>query len=275
MQTSLTTRIGLAALVAATTVAVAACARNGAVAAADATAEGATVTRQWSQAFATGNAATLASLYTDDARSIPPGGPPIVGRTAIEEYWRGDIGRGGVGTALTPSDAFVAGDFLHTAGAYEVSGATGAALARGQFQQVWTRVDGDWRLHREMWRLEPALQRDSEVADQLAARWTSAYNAADPAALGILYDEDAQVSTAGDGTFIGRPNIQAFWARDFGGGKPVSTLTVTDVYAAGDFTHLEGEYTVVDGPRTTDGRYIQLWMRDGGDWRIHREMWWQ
>ena len=275
MQTSVTTRIRVAALVAAATVAVTACGRSGAVAAADATAEGANVTSRWSQAFAAGDAVKLASLYTEDARSTPPGGPPIVGRKAIEEYWRDDIGRGGVGTTLTPSDAFVAGDFLHTAGTYEVAGAAGAALARGQYQQVWTRVDGAWRLHREMWRLEPGLQRNSEIADQLAARWTMAYNAADETALGALYDEEAQVSTAAEGTFIGRPHIQAFWARDFGGRKPVSTLTVTDVYAAGEFTHLEGEYTVVDGRKTSDGRYIQLWVRDGGDWRIHREMWWQ
>ena len=274
MTTSLTTRIGIAVLAAMTAAAASACGDSGAVAASEAMAVGEQTTRQWSQAFAAGDAAKLAALYTEDARSTPPGGPPLAGRKAIEEYWRGDIGRGGVETRLTPADAFLEGDFLHTAGTYEVAGASGAALVRGQYQQVWTRADGAWRLHREMWRLDPGLQRDSEIADQLAARWTAAYNAADAAALGALYDDEAALSTAIDGTFTGRPQIEGFWKRDFGGGKPVSTLTVTDVYAAGDLTHLEGDYTVVDEGKMTEGRYIQLWMRDGSEWRIHREMWW-
>jgi uncharacterized protein (TIGR02246 family) len=275
MQTSSTTRIGLAALLALAAATLPACGRSGAAAAVDPSAIGADVTRQWSQAFATGDAAKLAAIYTEDARSLPPGGPAIVGRPAIQEYWRGDFGRGGLETTLTPADTFVDGDLLHTAGTYEVAASGGAALARGQYQQVWSRIDGAWRLHREMWRLDPALQRDSEIADLLVGRWTVAYNAADAAALGALYDEDAAVSTAADGTFSSRPRIEAFWASDFGGRKPVSTLTVTDVYAAGDLTHLEGDYTVVDEGRTTEGRFIQLWMRDGGDWRIHREMWWR
>ena len=62
-----------------------------------------------------------------------------------------------------------------------------------------------------------------------------------------LHRPHGTLSTAAEGTFSGRPAIEAFWADDFGGGKPVSTLTVNDVYAAGDLTHLEGDYTVLTG----------------------------
>jgi uncharacterized protein (TIGR02246 family) len=248
---------------------------GGAGATGDAASAAAEVTGRWSEAFAAGDASKLAALYTEDARSTPPSGPAIAGRAAIESYWRADIGRGGVKTILKPADALVDGNVLQTDGTYEVVGADGGALARGQYQQLWTRVDSGWQVHREMWRLDPGLQRTNELADQLTERWTTFYNAGDAPGLGALYDGDAALSTAAEGTFNGRPAIQAFWADDFGGGKPVSTLTVNDVYAAGDLTHLEGDYTVLDEGKTTKGRYIQLWMRDENGWRIHREMWWR
>lgn len=274
MQTPFTTRIAFAAATLLAAIALSGCS-GGTGAAGDTASVAADVTGRWSEAFAAGDVSTLAALYTEEARSTPPGGPAIVGRSAIESYWRADIGRGGAKTILKPADTIVDGNVLQTEGTYEVVGNDGGALARGQYQQLWTRVDGGWQVHREMWRLDPALQRSNELADQLTERWTTFYNAGDAPGLVALYDEDAALSTAAEGTFSGRPAIEAFWADDFGGGKPVSTLTVNDVYAAGDLTHLEGDYTVLDEGKTTKGRYIQLWMRDGSSWRIHREMWWR
>ena len=74
---------------------------------------------------------------------------------------------------------------------------------------------------------------------------------------------------------VGTEAIGSFWAEDFGGGKPTTTLTLTDVYMAGDLAHLEGEYEVADKGTVTQGHYVQLWMQEGNAWRIHREMWWQ
>jgi hypothetical protein len=47
------------------------------------------------------------------------------------------------------------------------------------------------------------------------------------------------------------------------------------VYVVGELAHLEGDYKVADSGKITQGRYIQLWMRDASGWRIHREMWWR
>ena len=86
MQTSLTTRRVLTACVALAAAGAVACSQRGAGGTSDATALGADVTRQWSEALAAGNASQLAALYTEDARSLPPGGPAIAGRAPIEEY---------------------------------------------------------------------------------------------------------------------------------------------------------------------------------------------
>ena len=232
-------------------------------------------TAAWTNAFNAGDPAALAALYADTARSLPPDAGALVGRSDIESYWRADIGDGGATTTLTPIDAVAEGDLLHVEGTYHVSGRNNVELASGQYQQLWRRAGDQWAVQREMWRIDPALHRETQVAERLTSSWTSAYNAGSVEALIALYAEDAALSSVQNGTISGRPAIESYWLRDVGGAKPSSTLTLTDVYIAGEMAHLEGDYTVTDSGRVTEGRYIQLWMRDASGWRIHREMWWR
>ena len=232
-------------------------------------------TAAWVKAFNAGDPAALAALYAEDARSLPPGGPPIAGRSRIESYWRDDLGEGGVTTTLTPVDAVAQGDLIHVEGTYKVNGKDGAELVAGQYQQLWTRAGGQPQVQREMWRIDPALHRETDLAERLTSSWEAAYNAADAKQLLALYAEDAALSTVQEGTIEGKAPIEAFWVGDFGGTKPSSTLTVTDAYTVGELAHLEGDYKVADSGKITNGRFIQLWMRDANGWRIHREMWWR
>ena len=233
------------------------------------------VTAAWVKAFDSGDAKAVAALYAEDAHSMPPGSGAISGRSRIESYWRGDIGSGGVATKLTPNDSIEQGDLLHVDGMYEVTAKDGVTLAKGQYQQLWKRIDGQWHVQHEIWRLDPALQRDPMTAERLESLWTTAYNAGDSARLAALYNEDAVLSTRPTGSLVGRDVIAAFWKQDFGGGRPSTKLALSDAYMAGDLAHLEGEYEVADKGTVTKGHYVQLWMQDGNAWRIHREMWWQ
>jgi ketosteroid isomerase-like protein len=234
------------------------------------------VTGIWTTAVNAGDAAALSALYTDTARVLPPGGPALSGRAEIESYWKTDLGAGAPATSLTPVAATTQGDLLHVEGNYEAKGANGATLARGQYEQLWVRTGGAWRVQHELWRLDSGGGVNTELAERLTASWTQAYNAGDGKGLGALYAPDSILSSVQDGTFIGRPAIEAFWIGDLGG-KPTSTLMLTDAYVAGDLAHFEGEYKVEEkGRPVTEGRYTQLWMREsGGEWRIHRELWWR
>lgn len=266
---STSTRVRAAAAIA---LAVMAAACGQAPAAANADALAGEVTANWKKAFDGGDASMLAALYAEDARSFPAGSTPLAGRSEIESYWRSDIGKGGATTALTVANARRDGDLLHLDGTYVVA-SNDTALATGQYQQVWRSAGNGWQIAREMWRIDPGLIRGTQVTERLTAAWTKAYNDGDAKALAALYADDAVTSTVQEGHFTGRSAIEQFWAADFGDARPASTLTVTDAYLSGDLAHLEGEYKVADRSVVTEGRYVQLWMREGNAWRVHREMW--
>jgi ketosteroid isomerase-like protein len=233
------------------------------------------VTAMWVNAFNAGDATALAALYADDARSTPPGGPSTIGRTQIETYWRDDLKAGGEVTKLSPDGSVAQGNLLHVSGSYGVTSKEGVVLARGQYDQLWKRDNGQWKVQSEMWRIDPSSQRNPELASRLESQWTSAYNAGNASALAALYNNDAVLSTRPNGSIEGKEAIEYFWKEDFGAGKPNTKLALSDVYLAGDMAHLEGEYEVTDKGNVTKGHYVQLWMQDGDAWRIHREVWWQ
>jgi len=266
-------RLALGATAVIMGVALTACGGAGAPAANKAAAD--EVTAAWVKAFDAGDATAMAALYADDAHTMPPGGGVITGHDVIESYWRQDLGSGNAVTKLTPVDSIAQGDLLYLDGTYDVSAKDGGTtLASGQYQQLWNHAGGQWKIQQEIWRLDPSLQRDPKMADYMTSRWMTAYNAADIPALMALYDDEAELSTQPEGAVAGKKAIEAFWKGDFAG-KPSTMLTLTDVYVAGDLAHLEGEYTVTEKGQGTRGRYVQLWMRDGNEWRIHREMWWK
>ena len=176
---------------------------------------------------------------------------------------------------MTPEHSVAQGDLLHVAGVYDVVAKDGVSLAKGQYDQLWSQVDNTWKVKHEIWRTDPSLQRDPDAAPRLSANWVKAYNAGDAAALTALYADDAELAIEPTGSVRGRDAIGSFWKDDFGSTRPSTALNLTDVYVAGDLAHLEGDYEVTEKGKVTTGRFVQLWMRDGNAWQIHREMWWR
>ena len=54
----------------------------------------------WNEAFNRGDAGAVASLYTEDAKLLPPTHDVIEGRRAIEEFWNGLFKAGVTGHGL-------------------------------------------------------------------------------------------------------------------------------------------------------------------------------
>jgi uncharacterized protein (TIGR02246 family) len=126
-----------------------------------------------------------------------------------------------------------------------------------------------------------ALLGSSAVAQddiqELANRWTAAYNNHDAAALGALYAEDAKLFLHGQPSFVGREAIQDYWATDMQEQNPLTVLTVTNSVDGFDMKLVHGDYQVIDrdsGVPLGAGRFAHIWMlADDGGWLLDRDLW--
>lgn len=123
---------------------------------------------------------------------------------------------------------------------------------------------------------EPGTQDAQTNIQDLAAKWTRAYNDHDRAALGALYTADARLMLHGSATLAGRAAIEDYWAGDFTVDNPLTLLDVTNSVTGSDMMLVHGNYRVVgreEGEELGSGRFAHLWKRDGEEWRLDRDLW--
>ncbi len=119
-------------------------------------------------------------------------------------------------------------------------------------------------------------QSDLEVQD-LANRWTAAYNSHDSGALAALYAEDAKLFLHGSPSYVGREEIEAFWAEDMQVQNPLTVLDVTHAVDGFDMKLVHGDYRVIDrdsGVPLGRGRFAHIWIIGSDEvWRLDRDLW--
>jgi uncharacterized protein (TIGR02246 family) len=109
----------------------------------------AAVNQQFMDAVERKDAPGIAALYTEDARILPPGSPPVEGRAAIEQLFASmtqGIGRLQIDTV----ELMGHGDMAHEQEALTFFDATGAKVDEGKAIVIWKKVGEDWRLHRDI-----------------------------------------------------------------------------------------------------------------------------
>lgn len=118
------------------------------------------VNRMFEEAARKGDADRIAALYTPDAMVLPPDGDMVKGRDSIKQMWASALKQMGLkDVKLDTLDLEITGD-----AAYEVGEATlGLETEPGKrqtavvkFVVVWKKVDGQWRLHRDIWNTKGA-----------------------------------------------------------------------------------------------------------------------
>jgi uncharacterized protein (TIGR02246 family) len=111
-----------------------------------------------------------------------------------------------------------------------------------------------------------------------AKRFIEAFNKGDAAAVAEMYASDAKLLPPNSQIIEGRQNIQAFWQSLIGAGAKLQALDTIEVEAHGDTAHELGKYTFMipqtGGQSVTDqGKYLVVWKKQGGSWKLVRDIW--
>jgi ketosteroid isomerase-like protein len=102
---------------------------------------------RWVHAFNGRDVGALAALATPGIVLLDPVGAPISGREAARKAWE-RMPKGQL--TATSKESVVAGDVAWRIGSFAYKLPSGEVVSRGQTLEIWKRVDGRWKLHRQM-----------------------------------------------------------------------------------------------------------------------------
>lgn len=116
-----------------------------------------------------------------------------------------------------------------------------------------------------------AFAQERPDVQELANRWTAAYNQVDVPALAALYADDAELYIHNDSRYVGRQDISDFRASDMQFSNPITVLNVTDAVSDPEMVLVHGNYQVLD--RTSGVPSEADASRISGCWRIMNGCW--
>lgn len=116
--------------------------------------------------FNAGDALRTASHYADDAQILPPRNPVIDGRPAIAAFFQSNIDRY-IGYGNVTKWSLVRGDVAVEQGTYNVRNVkVGEDVESGKYLRIWKRVNGNWKLFRDMYSPDSSLSQAVLIAPE-------------------------------------------------------------------------------------------------------------
>jgi uncharacterized protein (TIGR02246 family) len=106
-------------------------------------------------------------------------------------------------------------------------------------------------------------------------RFMDAFRRGDAAGLATLYTAGGQVFAPHSEIVAGHDAIRTFWQGAMDAGLTDATLDTVEVERTGETAVEVGRYTLrAKGGQVADaGKYVVVWKREGGGWKLHRDIW--
>lgn len=97
----------------------------------------------------------------------------------------------------------------------------------------------------------------------------------DAARLADFYTDDGMLLPAGSDFVRGKDAIRSFWQGAFDMGIAGAELDPVEVVSHGDAAIEVGRYALTGGDGTVldEGKYVVIWAREDGRWKLHRDIW--
>jgi ketosteroid isomerase-like protein len=115
-----------------------------------------------------------------------------------------------------------------------------------------------------------AAAKDSIEAVNTAI--AKAVNSGDTSAIPNFYTSDAVVMPANMPALSGVADISSFFSEGIRGGMKDFKLEATEVYGNDEMLTEVGTYTLSFGPEKDKGKYIVIWKKEGGKWKLFRDI---
>jgi uncharacterized protein (TIGR02246 family) len=117
----------------------------------------------WMNAFNAKDVEAMTAHYAEDAVLLPPNAPAVFGRDAVLATMQ-EMFVSGLGIELEDLEIKVENDLGYKAGRYRLLSEDGALVDRGKYIEIWTKADGKWVLHRDIWNssVQPEVEHEHE-----------------------------------------------------------------------------------------------------------------
>jgi uncharacterized protein (TIGR02246 family) len=106
-------------------------------------------------------------------------------------------------------------------------------------------------------------------------RFVDAFARGDSSAVASAYTEDAQLLPPNQEVISGRKAIDGFYRAAIASGAKALTLETSEVGGGGDLAFETGRFKILGdkGKLVEAGKYLVVWKRVAGAWRLHRDVW--
>lgn len=121
-----------------------------------------------------------------------------------------------------------------------------------------------------------AQAQETKAAIEAAnTNFMAAFAKHDAKAVSGLYSSSPEAFPPGADIIRGREGIAKMWQGVFDAGIATADLKTIEVHAQGPLAFEVGTYAMKtkDGKVADHGKYCVVWLKEGGQWKLHRDIW--